>query len=329
MAKICPECGREFENSRTICSLCKCDLEEIRVSGRARPQTTGQRTQAQQRRPQTAQTRQAQGYSEVKAQQRAQAQTQRNTPVLQEKSGPSGLSITALVFSLLGCFSIVGLVLGIVDLCINKHRKKVCSVLALVFAGLWIVGIAAYVGGNRSPKSPSVAYNPNSYTQTQRNDANYPGNTTQNSSTDNNSWSASTAKTVGDTVTGNEWKITLESAKIYDEIADEYYSDAPKDGKKYLVLFFEVENISDKDSFFNYYYLESYLDGYSTTSVLTINNPEGYGELTGDVAAGKKMKGCLKYEVESGWKELEVSYKEWIGTSDKIATFVVTPDKVR
>lgn len=116
---------------------------------------------------------------------------------------------------------------------------------------------------------------------------------------------------------------------MYDEIRGEYYNDVPADGKKYLVLFFEVENVSNKDNHFNYFFLESYLDGYSTNSVITLNEPEGYGELAGDVAAGKKMKGCLKYEVSPSWSELEVSYKEWIGTSDKIATFVVTPDKVR
>ncbi len=195
----------------------------------------------------------------------------------------------------------VGLVLGIVDLCINKHRKKVCSVLALVFSGLWIIGMAAFFGGSDTPNRPKIAGNNNSPKQ----------------------------YSVGNTISGDDWKIKLESAKMYDEISGEYYNDVPADGKKYLVLFFEVENVSNKDDHFNYFFLESYLDGYSTSSVITLNEPEGYGELAGDVAAGKKMKGCLKYEVSPSWSELEVSYKEWIGTSDKIATFVVTPDKVR
>ncbi len=325
MSKICPECGREFENRSVRCPICNCDLEEFIVRGQSGQRPTGQRPQAQQARGQNVQTRQPQAQFRTRAQ---SAQQQKSNYSPTKKDGPSGMSITALVFSLLGCFSIVGLVLGIVDLCVNKHRKKVCSVLALVFSGLWIVGIAAFFGGSDTPKTPSVSYNPDSYTQSQSG-GNSSGNTTQNTIANNNASNSDSAKTVGDTVTGNEWKITLESAKVYDEIADEYYSDVPKDGKKYLVLFFEVENISDKDSFFNYYYLESYLDGYGTTSVLTINKPEGYDDLTGDVASGKKMKGCLKYEVNSDWEELEVSYKEWVGNSDKIATFVVTPDKAQ
>lgn len=302
MAKVCPKCGREFENSRVKCPICKIDLvsDGIDNSESARMERL-ERLRQQQGRGQGAQPRQTRTAAQIRQNSGGTTAAQRSLPAAPIKDGPSGLSITALVFSLLGCFSVVGLVLGIVDLCINKHRKKVCSVLALVFSGLWIIGIAAFFGGSDTPNRPKIAGNNNSPKQ----------------------------YSVGNTISGDDWKIKLESVKMYDEISGEYYKDVPADGKKYLVLFFEVENVSNKDDYFNYLFLESYLDGYSTSSVITLNEPEGYGELAGDVAAGKKMKGCLKYEVSPSWSELEVSYKEWIGTSDKIATFVVTPDKVR
>ncbi len=302
MAKVCPKCGREFENSRTKCPICKIDLvsDGIDNSESARMERL-ERLRQQQGRGQGAQPRQTQATAQTRQNSGGTPTAQRSLQAAPIKDGPSGLSITALVFSLLGCFSVVGLVLGIVDLCINKHRKKVCSVLALVFSGLWIIGMAAFFGGSDTPNRPKVAGNNNSPKQ----------------------------YSVGNTISGDDWKIKLESAKMYDEISGKYYNDVPAEGKKYLVLFFEVENVSNKDDYFNYLFLESYLDGYSTDSVITLNEPEGYGRLAGDVAAGKKMKGCLKYEVSPSWSELEVSYKEWIGTSDKIATFVVTPDNVR
>lgn len=301
MAKVCPKCGREFENSRVKCPICKIDLVSDGIDNSESARMERLERLRQQGRGQGAQPRQTRTATQTRQNSGGTTTTQRSLPAAPIKGGPSGLSITALVFSLLGCFSVVGLVLGIVDLCINKHRKKVCSVLALVFSGLWIIGMAAFFGGSDTPNRPKIAGNNNSPKQ----------------------------YSVGNTISGDDWKIKLESVKMYDEISGEYYNDVPADGKKYLVLFFEVENVSNKDDYFNYLFLESYLDGYSTSPVITVNDSEGYGGLAGDVAAGKKMKGCLKYEVSPSWSELEVSYKEWIGTSDKIATFVVTPDKVR
>ena len=310
MGKKCPKCGREFGNSSVRCPICKCALPDNGLD-----RSVGVKPERVQKLRQPDPIQGTQSVREQNYQQQHVAQQRVNVPRPMQKQGPSGLSITALVFSLLGCLSIVGLVLGIVDLCVNKHGKKVCSVLALIFSGLWIIGMAAFVSGNDRTNRPSVANNSSNYT---------PGQSSKNAESN-----LSNQYSVGNTVVGEDWKITLQSAKMYDEIEGDFYNDSPADGKRYLVLFFEVENVSNEDDYFNYYYIESYLDGYNTNFVITMNEPEGYGDLTGDVAAGKKLKGCLKYEVSSDWEELEVSYKEWIGTSDKIATFVVTPDKVR
>lgn len=134
---------------------------------------------------------------------------------------------------------------------------------------------------------------------------------------------------VGDTVNGEKWSISLQSAKLYDEIViNEYMSDEPDEGKQYLVLFFEVENTSDEDDYFNYLNIESYVDGYNQSQSLLMSEPDGYKWLTGDVAAGKKLKGFLAWEVEPEWKELEMSYKDDLWTGNKAATFVVTPEQI-
>lgn len=131
---------------------------------------------------------------------------------------------------------------------------------------------------------------------------------------------------VGDTVSNNKWALTVQSAKVFDELKGDLTTETPDDGNVYLVLFCEVENKTEKDDYFNYFYLDSYVDGYSTSFEITLTKPDGYSTLTGDVAAGKKLKGALVWQVSKEWKEFETSYKE-IGTEEKI-TFNVTPADV-
>lgn len=59
-----------------------------------------------------------------------------------------------------------------------------------------------------------------------------------------------------------------------------------------------------------------------------MSDVEGMSLLTGDVAAGKKLKGYLAWEVSPEWEELEISYKDNLWTGEKAATFVVTPDQL-
>ena len=134
---------------------------------------------------------------------------------------------------------------------------------------------------------------------------------------------------VGEYVEGDVWRISLLDAKQYDSLDGQYYSDKPEiEGNKFVVLFFEVENISENDDHFNMFYIESYIDDYSTDTKYLVNNPENYKKLSGDVASGKKLKGYVAYEVNPGWSKVEFSYKNWLGTSGKIATFLVTPEDI-
>lgn len=64
----------------------------------------------------------------------------------------TGLSITAFVFSLLGCLSLVGLILGIIDLTKKDGRKKGLSIAAVVIAALMLVGSAIVAGNMPSDK---------------------------------------------------------------------------------------------------------------------------------------------------------------------------------
>lgn len=57
-------------------------------------------------------------------------------------------------------------------------------------------------------------------------------------------------------VTGDKWSIALLYAKEYDSIGDEYYQNKPTEGNKFLVLFFDVKNISSDNDYFNSMFLK-------------------------------------------------------------------------
>ncbi len=132
----------------------------------------------------------------------------------------------------------------------------------------------------------------------------------------------------GQVVTGDKWSIALLYAKEYDSIDSEYYSDKPSDGNKFLVLFFDVKNISDGNEYFNNFYFEGYADDYSVNSTLIMGNPDGMSGVGGDIDAGKMSKGIMVYEVPFDWKEFEISYKDGLWTSHKAATFVVSKEDI-
>lgn len=75
----------------------------------------------------------------------------------------SVLGILSLVFSIIGCTFIVGIILAIIDLRKTDGKKKTCSIIALVISCLWIViGIISngnVDSNNTQNTNPSVLQN--------------------------------------------------------------------------------------------------------------------------------------------------------------------------
>lgn len=111
---------------------------------------------------------------------------------------------------------------------------------------------------------------------------------------------------VGDTAEAGGIKITF--ASIKESTGNEYLK--PEDGKVYLQCEFEIENGSDKDlTISSMLCFETYVDGYSISqSIGGLIDSEGnkLDQLDGSVAAGKKMRGTIGYEVPTDWKEIEI-----------------------
>lgn len=133
----------------------------------------------------------------------------------------------------------------------------------------------------------------------------------------------------GNYIESGNLKFSFEMAKQYDEIKQsEYYTAKPEDGKKYLVLFFEVENISSENQYINMFYHKAYLDDYEIEQKTIMAKPEGYDTLSGDLAAGKKLKGYVCYEVAPDWQKLEFTYTDGISSDSEKYDFVVTPSEL-
>lgn len=134
----------------------------------------------------------------------------------------------------------------------------------------------------------------------------------------------------GNYVEHDNLKFSFESAKTYDEIKQsDYYSDKADDGKEYLVLFFEVQNISDEEQNLNMFYYKAYVDDYDVDMKTLLAEPEGYSLLSGDIAKGKKMKGYVAYEVDKGWKNFELTYTDGLSSNSPTYEFFVTPNDIK
>lgn len=84
----------------------------------------------------------------------------------------------------------------------------------------------------------------------------------------------------------------------------------PEAGNVFVLCEFEIANNSDEElSVSSMMSFEAYCDGYACDYSLSALLVKGNkGQLDGTVAAGKKMKGVIGYEVPSDWTELEVHY---------------------
>ena len=138
---------------------------------------------------------------------------------------------------------------------------------------------------------------------------------------------------IGEFVQGENFKITLTDAKLYDEIKSpdsEYLNEKPDDGNQYLVLFLEVENITAESQNINMFYYDSYLDDSNIDTELLLVNPDGFSMFSDDVAAGKRLKGYVAYQVPSNdWSKLEFTYKDGLASDSEEYNFVVNSDDVK
>ncbi len=128
--------------------------------------------------------------------------------------------------------------------------------------------------------------------------------------------------TIDDTLTDGSLKLTLTNAYIYDSIGEGYSVNTPAEGKEYLVLFFDVENISTESEYVSHYDFDGYVDDVACDVRSIFGDIEGIKDLSTNLAPGKKAQGFVAFEVNKDWKDFEIHYKKFLG--DKTLVFGVT-----
>ena len=101
----------------------------------------------------------------------------------------------------------------------------------------------------------------------------------------------------------------------------------PEDGNVFVLCEFEIKNNSDEEltvsSLLSFEaYCDDYSCEYSFSALLEKGNKD---QLDGSVAAGKKMKGVIGYELPKDWQQLEVRYTLDLLSSSEIV-FIATND---
>lgn len=120
-----------------------------------------------------------------------------------------------------------------------------------------------------------------------------------------NSPSVQTEFGVGEIVELQNVRATM--TKVYESSGAQFM--APSDGNTFVICEFEIENNSDKDiAVSSLMSFTAYFDDYSTTLSITALASANDSQLDGTVAAGKKIRGVVGYEVPSDWSNMEIRF---------------------
>lgn len=154
----CPECGKEISDLASNCPNCGFP---IGFDGGKRTEDNVQ--YQQNTAPQPNNTQQPNNsYQQNSSYQQTNSYQQNNTyqpnmaaqPIrayIHEPAKNSGLSIAALILSILGITSIIGAILAIVDLCRKDGKKKLFSVISLCICSFWL--FVTIIGGSNTDDS--------------------------------------------------------------------------------------------------------------------------------------------------------------------------------
>ena len=217
---------------------------------------------------------------------------------LDKKNKKKKDSVLSIVAAVLGFFNItcfVGGIIGIVDLAINnKEKRHLGSWFAIIMCALWIIVSTA----NNDTSNP--------INQTQSGSANQ----IQTSSSEN------TVYTYQDGLSFNNegLKITLNSIDLdYKDYVDQFGIYKPDDGKKYISISFNYENLSDKDKCVSIYDYDCYADGTLVEQTYLSNSDF----TSASISSGRNVSFETYYIVPINAKEIELEYKELISFDDK------------
>lgn len=119
--------------------------------------------------------------------------------------------------------------------------------------------------------------------------------------------------------------VTFLGLKEYKKIKGKTFTDKPKKGNKYLVLFLSIKNNSYEENYINYNYFKSKIDGKNTEHTFLLNDPRNYPSIFTHINPGGHIAGFIAWEVPDKWNKLEITYNGWKDTDNISLTGSFTP----
>lgn len=126
---------------------------------------------------------------------------------------------------------------------------------------------------------------------------------------------------LGETAKAKSFSLTANSVNV---VKSDNQFVQPDEGNEYVEVEFVLENTSDSDivvsSVLN---CNAYVDGFAVSEDLSAGVAACSDSFNGTVASGKKLKGCLFYELSNDWNELEIDISIGLSKEDEVK-FVFT-----
>ena len=138
----------------------------------------------------------------------------------------------------------------------------------------------------------------------------FEGNEDSGLTFEKNTSSSADAFHVGDIIETKNFRIVYSKASEY--VSDNQFLQ-PAEGKKYIYIELEFENLSSSDHTVSYFSFNCFADGASCDGYYGLDDG-----LSATLSPGRKAKGTVAFEVPSDAKVIEIEYEDNIWTSNKI-----------
>lgn len=227
------------------------------------------------------------------------------------KKKESACGIIGMICSFIFCFilfPIIGFILSLIGVC-SKKKKSTCGTIGLVVSILAIaLNMLApeYMGYVEKAKETDA---PRQESQSTEN------STREESRSESKTNSAKeTMFRKGEIAEMNGVQVTLTDYK--ESNGSEY--NTPSDGNVFILVEFEIANNTKKElAVSSMLSFDAYADDYALSYSLSALMEKDGTQLDGTIAAGKKLKGWIGWEVPEDYGVIEIHFKDNVWSDNK------------
>lgn len=192
--------------------------------------------------------------------------------------------------------------------CRKKQGGGAGKWIVIILLAIVVVGVIGSGGESSKPKKVGDIENQNAGEKDAEGEATEPGEE-----------EAETVFRKGEIAELNDIQVTLTNYKK--SKGSEY--NKPEKGNVFVLAEFEIANNSDKDlAVSSIMSFEAYADDYALEYSVMALSEAGGKQLDGSIAAGKKMKGWIGWEVPKDYKNVEIHFTDNVWSSDKFVFLI-------